>query len=261
MRLHGADRRLGWTSPRGRHGLARRAQRSRDMLTSARSAPSRRSPAAPRRPRAARRAAHRARADVLGLEPLVARVAGEPVGDGGDQPSAGRRDSGLVDIGLSSTSSPHLLAREPCSRPGSARPPARAGPSPAERRRDEDEQLVDEVGARGTRSRASARPRAAATARPRPRARASSSSSGPRRSSSSSPPAAGRARTRAAAAAAALDVARVERAARRRARCPCRPRPRRTPRAARARAAALSSPEIQRRPGTATRPSSVTATL
>ncbi len=99
------------------------------------------------------------------------------------------RSSGLVDIGAEED-----VARRPAgpcrrvrrerareSRPSSDRPVA------GDRRRDEEQELVDEPGARGTRPRSSARPRAAATARPPRRARRARPRAARRRSSSAEP--------------------------------------------------------------------------
>ena len=123
--------------------------------------------------------------------------------------SSSVRGSGLVDIGVSSTSSP-TGSRQAVQRLGRGRASRQPRALAGERRRDEHEQLVDEVVARGTRPRASGRLRAGATARrrrPSAAARPRAARCGAR---APSPPAAGRGRTRAAAAArAAPHVARA----------------------------------------------------
>ena len=109
--------------------------------------------------------------------------------------------SGLVDVGAEQ----HVWRRPAApsggaSSTGAGERAEQPRPVAGDRRRDEEQQLVDEVRARGTRSRASGRPRAAATGRLPPPSRPSSSSSGPGAARARSRPGAGRGRTRAAAA-------------------------------------------------------------
>ena len=129
--------------------------------------------------------------------------------------------------------------------------PSACGPAPARRRRDEHEQLVDEVGREERGCRGSARLRAAASARRPGRAPAARPRAAPLRSSSSDPSGSGprpNARRRGCSTA---PTSRAVSAGRPRAPCPCRPRPRPRPPAARARGG--GSP--RRRPSASRAPS------
>ena len=154
----------------------------------------------------------------------------------------------------------HVVADLPRARGGRAcagrvaQPGRRGGPAPASVGRDEEEQLVDEIGLEergGERRAALEQQRLDALGR---RARAAPRRAGPCAARGRGRRAAARARRRAAAAGRAASRRRARRAAAgRRGPCPPRPRPRPTARAARARAAGSPRRSPSARPGTVTR--------